>query len=100
MWKRMHRRYQYLMECWEHSTQHWLVGLVTGLVALYGMGGAIEPFLDVPPLLSSLTAKWPKLPLSWALVICLLAILFITAEGGYRRLWKESHEQEGHSASK
>lgn len=86
-------RLRYLRECTEFSQKSPIVVATTSLVALYTFLGEIIPYLDVPTFL----LRFPKLPLTWAVIIFFLVALFLVLEGGYRTV---EHEVRAHQSLK
>jgi hypothetical protein len=82
MFKYFSTRCSHFKKCWEQSQRHTGVAVLSAMVSIYSAVTTFGPLVNVPALtkLESL----PKLPLPWALVIVLCALLFTLVEGSYR----------------
>jgi hypothetical protein len=71
---------EYFKKCWKFARHHKIAVAVAFAFAIYGILVDYGPILALPEW--SKPDKWPKLPVSWALVVVLVAIAYILMEGG------------------
>jgi hypothetical protein len=80
----MENRIAYFRECYQRAQHHMGVSIVMVLLSLYSITTTYGPMVAQYAAIERYVAAIPKLPIGWALVIVLLGLLFIAAEGGYR----------------
>lgn len=73
-------RWKYFKLCWQHSRKHLLFSLPTLVFVAYSFISSIVPLIQLPVV----SLHLPKIPLPWAFVAFVTALLFVGIEGGYR----------------
>jgi hypothetical protein len=83
-------RANYVAECWKQAKRSKLAAIMGAAVIIYSMVQKIVPFFDLSTLHVHL--RLPRLPISLALYIALVAALWVAIEGGYRTAALEKQE--------
>jgi hypothetical protein len=75
-------RAEHLSKCWKHGRNHWIVVMIGAFATAYGWVTTFGPQITLPAWAKQ--ESWPKLSLSWVLVIVLVTLFFTLLEGSYR----------------
>ena len=95
IWTTLQSWREHLAECWTHAKRNRIVIVATAICTGYSIITTIKPFVDLEP---QLRFSLPKLPLPWAVIIVLAAIIYILIEGGYRLRQAERAKYEAELA--
>lgn len=75
-------RWEHFKECWKNAQRLWIAEGLAGLLAIYSALTTYGPLINL--LAWAKIDSWPKIPITWALVIVLASVLLAVIEGSYR----------------